>query len=81
MASHVYLRAPGPTDAHSLEAMNSGGDHMFRMEVLPARYGDCVWIEIFNNTTFTPDCLWLWSTAPGDGVAYQFNDIDRKSVV
>jgi hypothetical protein len=34
---------------------------------------DCVWIEIFNDTSLTPDCLWLWSTAPGDGVSYQFN--------
>ena len=45
--------------------------------------GECAWIQILNDTSATPqpDCFWLWSTAPGDGVSWQsggggLNDFD-----
>lgn len=34
--------------------------------------GQCIWVEISNDTPGDPDCFWLWSTSPdGDGRACQ----------
>ena len=34
--------------------------------------GQCAWIQVLNDTSATPEpCVWVWSTAPGDGLSWQ----------
>ena len=39
---------------------------------IPLGPGQCAWIQIVNDTSATPEpCVWVWSTAPGDGLSWQ----------
>ena len=51
---------------------------------IPLSPGECVWIQILNDTPATAQCYWLWSTAPGDGLSWQSgapNDFDMALCV